>query len=876
LSPWHSDARRELTDLGYQQLEKEKGRRSRDKARVLAGDNIGAVAVAPNVPPSQIGTVDVISHGRISGWAWNPLNPEESVVVEIYDGDDLLIRIRAENFRADLRNAGIGTGKYGFTVPNPSLLLPLAQHRIAVRRAADGVDLPGSPKWLLRPEAGFDFSLIRFLESAASASAAVAHRPDDLDQQVALTLRVLNRLLNVRNSLNDNTALLSDPRLQDLLHEAEVSDWTRELIAKVETEFAPLQFENVVNPLVSIVIPVYNKFRTTYNCLKSILDNLPKSSFEIIIVDDCSKDETLFAGFVVSGAVQLIRNTKNQGFVRSCNAGASHARGKYLFFLNNDTLVRPKWLDELVSTFDNVPNVGIVGSKLFFEDGSLQEVGGIIWRLGDGWNWGRQADPNDPRFCYLRDSDYVSGAALMLERELFEQLKGFDDYYAPAYYEDTDLCFRVRGTGRRVVVQPASEIVHLEGVSAGTDVRGSGMKRYQLINHRKFYERWKETLATHRFNAEQPDLEVERKVKRRAYFIDDTVPTPDQDAGSNAALQHMLALMRLGYKVTFLPADNMAQINPYTANLQKLGIECLYAPYYWSVEEVFRKARVKPDLVYLHRFANASKYANLVRQHFPGCFTIYNVADLHFLRQEREVRVTGSLSGAPMVSEEAELAAMRQVDSVIVHSIVEADMLLRKDSKLRVHTVRWTVLPRPCTLPLKDRFGYASIGGYSHRPNVDAATYLAREIAPILKETDPGILGYLVGSNAPPEVTSLESENLKILGFVPDLTPLLHRLRCTVAPLRYGAGLKGKILESFAHGLPCVMSEVAAEGLNLPSELEWLIARTPQEFSKKLAAVHEDEALNAKLTACGLDFIEQGFNGDAVQRSLAEAIVRVD
>jgi hypothetical protein len=270
---------------------------------------------SPGGPPRQIGTVDAISHEVISGWAWNPLKPEESVVVEIYDGNDLLIRVRAENFRKDLRNAGIGTGKYGFTVPQPSLLLPLAQHRIAVRRALDGVDLPGSPKWLLRPEAGFDFALTQFLESAALASAAVAQRPEDVDSQLALTLRVLNHLLNVRNTLNDNMALLGDVRLQDLLHEAEVTDWTRELIAKVETDFAPLQFDAAAAPLVSIVIPVYNKFRTTYNCLRSILDNLPNCSFEVIVVDDCSRDETLFAGFIVSGAIQVLRNPKNLGFV---------------------------------------------------------------------------------------------------------------------------------------------------------------------------------------------------------------------------------------------------------------------------------------------------------------------------------------------------------------------------------------------------------------------------------------------------------------------------------------------------------------------------------------------------------------------------------
>ena len=855
-------------------MNKKKGRQSGVQQPQLASDSIGETVLSSDVAPKPSGNVDVISHEAISGWAWNPLDPDESVVVDIYDGSDLLIRVRAERFREDLRTAGIGTGKYGFSVPNPSALLPLARHRVAVKRAVDGVDLPGSPQWMLRPEVGFDFSLIQFLESAASASASVARWPEDLDQQVTLTLRVLNQLLNARNSLNENSPLLSDPRLQDLLHEAEISDWTRELIAKVEADFAPIHFQNVDTPLVSLVIPVYNKFRTTYNCLRSISETLPKSSFEIIVVDDCSRDETLLAGFVVSGAVKFIRNSRNQGFVRSCNAGASHARGKYLFFLNNDTLVRPKWLDELVSTFDDVPNVGIVGSKLFFEDGSLQEVGGIIWRLGDGWNWGRQADPKEPRYCYLRDSDYVSGAALMLERELFEQLKGFDEYYAPAYYEDADLCFRVRAAGKRVVVQPASEIVHLEGVSAGRDVHGSGMKRYQLVNHRKFYERWKEILSTHRFNGEQPEVEVERTVKRRAYFIDDTVPTPDQDAGSNAALQHMLALMGLGYKVTFLPADNMAQIDPYTANLQKLGIECLYAPYYWSVEEVFRKARVKPDLVYLHRFVNASKYASLVRQHFPDCFTIYNVADLHSLRQQRELAVVGSLGGAPRISEEAELAAMRQVDSVLVHSSVEAGILRQKDPDLRVHTVPWTVLPRPCATPFTDRSGYAFVGGYNHKPNVDAATYLAREIVPLLSKADPGIVGFLVGSKTPPEVISLEAQNLKVLGFVPDLTALLHRLRCTVAPLRYGAGLKGKILESFAHGLPCIMSDVAAEGLNLPPQLEWLVAQTAAEFSNKLLTIHEDEALNAKLVTYGLEFIQQICSSDAIQRLLGEATTR--
>jgi O-antigen biosynthesis protein len=851
-------------------LDKRSRRRSRSQHPPAdVGESIFGTAKSVDLAP---GNVDIISHEAIAGWAWNPLDPEESVLIDIYDGSEALIRVRANGFRGDLRDAGIGTGNYGFLIPNPKGLLPFARHHIAVKRAADGVDLPGSPRWLLRPEAGFDLSLTQFLESAVSSSISVAQSPTDLDQQITITLRVLNRLLNSKRALTEHGPSSADPRLQGVPHEAEVTDWNRERLSKVAAEFPRLHFEEIDNPLVSIVIPVYNKFRTTYNCLKAISENKSRSTFEIIIVDDSSRDETVFAGVVFSGAVEFARNENNQGFVNSCNTGAARARGKLLVFLNNDTLVRANWLDELVSTFDNAPNVGIVGSKLLFADGSLQESGGIVWRLGDGWNWGRHADPNDPRFCYLRDCDYVSGAALMIERELFEQLAGFDERYAPAYYEDADLCFRVRASGKRVVVQPASEVVHLEGVSAGVDVLGSGMKRFQLINQRKFYERWKESLLAHRFTGEEPDLEAERVDRKRAYFIDNTMLTPEEDAGSNAALQHILALMRLGYKVIFLPADNMAQLKPHTINLQKLGVECLYAPYFWSVEEVFRKARVKPDLVYFHRFLNASKYTSLVRHHFPDCFTVYNVADLHFLRQERELAMTGSVMSGPRVTAESELAAMRQVDSVIVHSSVEADILRQRVPDVRVHTVPWTVLSRPSTTPFKDRFGYAFIGGYNHKPNVDAAMYLVREIAPLLKERDPEVLGYIVGSNAPPEVVSLESRNIKFLGFTPDLTVLLHGLRCTVAPLRYGAGLKGKILESFAHGLPCVMTDVAAEGLSLPRDLEWLIARTPQEFAKKLVAVHDDESLNSKLSTYALDYIAKNFSAAVTQRSLAEAI----
>jgi O-antigen biosynthesis protein len=848
--------------------------RPRKKVVAVAALPLPPAPEARSQPALPIGCVDVLTNDEISGWVWDPAHPDDAIAVEILDGDNVALKIVADMHREDLAGAGVGNGRHGFQILSPGSIFTQSRHRIRIRRASDGADLLQNVGWIVRERTGFDSAAADYLEHELLFTVEQARTPDDLDQPLAVLLGALNSLVNARMTLDADKRDGARHVLQDLPYQADIGGGMRDLVIRLQQEYAPLHFEPTDTPLVSIVIPVYNQFRTTYNCLRSIHEHPPKASFEIIIVDDCSSDETILASLVLSGAVRILRNPRNLGFVLGCNAGAAVARGTYLFFLNNDTLVRDGWLDELIATFENVPNIGIAGSKLLFEDGKLQEAGGIIWRLGDGWNWGRGRDPNEPAFCYLRDSDWVSGAALMIRADLFGSLSGFDQLYVPAYYEDTDIAFRVRAAGKRVVMQPASEIVHLEGVSAGTDVRGTGMKRYQAVNHRKFRERWSDTLARHRFNGQQPELEAERFVKRRAFFIDDTVPTPDKDAGSNAALEHMVALMALGYKVTFLPADNMAQINPYTANLQKLGIECLYAPFYWSVEEVFRKTQIKPDLVYLHRYVNAAKYATMTRRYFPDCRIVYNVADLHFLRMEREaeLRADARLEAQARDQRRAEIAVMRDVDGVIVHSSFEAELLREAEPSLAVTVVPWTVSPRPTPLSFADRAGFAFVGGYGHPPNVDAALYLAQEIMPLVRQQLDGVTAYLVGSHVPPAVTALQAPDIDVVGFVPALADALHRLRCTVVPLRFGAGLKGKVLESFAHGLPCVMSEVAAEGMDLPEPLDWLIARSPDEFAEKLAKVHEDKALNARLAKAGLAFIESRFSSQFVGNALNTAI----
>ena len=300
-------------------------------------------------------------------------------------------------------------------------------------------------------------------------------------------------------------------------------------IGEIYREHGRLKFEKVENPTVSIIIPVYNQIHYTYACLLSILEHTKDVTYEVIIADDVSTDATEHLSEYAEGLV-ICRNSTNQGFLRNCNNAARHARGKYVMFLNNDTQVTENWLSSLVQLIESDPTIGMVGSKLVYPDGRLQEAGGIIWSDGSGWNYGRLDNPDKPEYNYVKDVDYISGAAILLSNELWNQIGGFDTRFAPAYCEDSDLAFEVRKAGYRVVYQPKSKVIHFEGVSNGTDVQGTGLKRYQVANSKKLKEKWADEFAKQCENNGNPDpfRARERSMgKPIILVVDHYVPTYD-------------------------------------------------------------------------------------------------------------------------------------------------------------------------------------------------------------------------------------------------------------------------------------------------------------------------------------------------------------
>jgi len=632
------------------------------------------------------------------------------------------------------------------------------------------------------------------------------------------------------------------------------------------------------SPEVSIVIPAYNHIRYTLACIQALLNQETSRSYEIIVGDDCSTDGTGEALDGGVGRVRYLRNETNLGFIANCNRAASFAKGNFIVFLNNDTLVLPGWLDELIGTLERDPSIGLVGSKLLFPDGRLQEAGGIVWADATAWNYGRLDDPRRPEYSYMRDVDYCSGASIALPRKIWEQLGGFDDYFEFAYCEDVDLAFRVREeAGLRTVVQPLSMLIHFEGVTAGRDI-GQGAKFYQVKNTQRFWGRWKKKLKNHRAHGEEPHLEKDRKIKNRVLVIDHITPEPDKDAGSVFSSALMEAFQEEGVKVTFVPDTNYAFLPGSTRYLQRKGVECIYSPFYQNIEEVLNKSKVFYAVALVMRLLQAENNLDTIRRLSPKTKIIFDTIDLHFLRELRESKIKKDrlMEREAHKTKERELYMISRSDIEIIHSKYEESELKNIFPERNPYVFPLIINPVKSIKEFNEREGVLFIGSFNHSPNSDAVFYFVREIWPKILSAVPDLEFKIVGPNVPYSIKALDGEdNIRVIGYVDDIEEIFGKTRITVAPLRFGAGIKGKVGTSLAHGVPCVATSMAAEGMGLEYDEEIFVADEEVEFSKKVIQAYSDEATWRKLSKNGVKFIEKNYSSEVAVNRVGEILSNI-
>ena len=642
------------------------------------------------------------------------------------------------------------------------------------------------------------------------------------------------------------------------------------LLSKDNILIAPLYDK----PLVSIIIPVHNKFIYTYNCIHSIIKINPIVPYEIIIADDMSTDKTKEIEKIIKNII-VIHNDKIFYFLINCNKASKFAKGKYLIFLNNDTLVHKEWLSSLLLLIESDEKIGMVGSKFLFPNGKLKEAGGIVWNDGEPENFGKNKKANMPEYNYVKEVDYISGASFIIRKSLWEIIGGFDERFSPSYFEDTDLAFTLRKYGYKVMYQPKSTVIHYEGISNGKDLK-SGIKKYQERNKEIFVDKWKNELKSQENKFNYFNARDRGYGKNRILVIDIFVPSFDKNAGGRCTFLYLNLFIEIGLKVTLMPND-FHKIEPYTTILQQKGIEVLYGEKFKKNYKIWLKDNLHYfKYVYLQRPDNTNLNLDIIMKYFKGKI-IYFAHDLHFLRLYREYNITHNekkLKDSEFI-QKVENNIFSKVDVIHVVGNFELNYLKENYPNKIIRNIPLFFYSNHLSNIEKDfskRKDFIFVGS-SHSPNIDGVLWFYKEVFPNILKKFQDIIWYIIGNYNNDEINKLESKNIKIKNYLSDeeLYHFYQKCRIAIAPLRFGAGIKGKIVEAAYNQIPVITTSIGVEGLDNTTD-----AFIVEDDSKKMSEIFCDLYSNYTklklMSDSGKLFIEKFFSKNKAKKIIMKDI----
>ncbi len=808
-------------------------------------------AEAPLAPLD--GTLDRVTRdGWVSGWTRDPELPDERVELEVLVEDEVVGTTVAAGFRADLQAAGIGDGGHGFSFALPyEIMATRGTMTILVReRRADGRTgrVLGEPVML-----------------RIGRVAAAEQRVQDLERQVRLLRGQLDAL--TRDAVERPQA---DQRAAQALFGAvagffqELSDGApaggrtfgtapmlggglRGAIEDIATRLAPITLRLAERPTATVCIPATASVEAIHRCLLAIHEAGIDGQADIMVIEPQGADPRIALLPSVVRNLNFVHLSPGQTLVGGCDEAARTGRGDVVAFLSPDCLPQRGWLSELVETFAREPTASVVGAVVIRADGLLQhsgfdfEPGGL---LGDP---GQFSEVDRPAYSHLRAVDAVAGLAVAIDRPAYAAADGFARSFATLTGAVVDLCARLR--------RPADE-----GFATPVMIQSSA----QAL--------WADTADTDPFRTlpdlARPDEEARRirlallsagvnapVLAHHALVIDNDMPRPDRDAGSIITLEQLRLLHGLGWRVTFAPALGGVVEPAARRRLEREGIEVVTPPHMASLTHYLREHGAGLALVQIFRHANARMLTDRVREFAPGARLVFAPADLHFVREIRESQLTGRGRAEADATCLEELSCVRAADATLLHSDYEL-VLLQRDTSIdprRLHLLRWIVSPVAAPPPFEGRAGMAFVANFAHPPNVDAMLWFCAEVMPLLRAQRPGLVLHIVGGDPPASVAALAAEDIVVRGYVADLDALMGQMRLTIAPLRYGAGFKGKVATSLAHGVPAVITPSAAEGMGLADGDGVVIRPDPASFAAVVAQVHDDPRAWAALSARALD-----------------------
>jgi hypothetical protein len=353
--------------------------------------------------------------------------------------------------------------------------------------------------------------------------------------------------------------------------------------------------------------------------------------------------------------------------------------------------------------------------------------------------------------------------------------------------------------------------------------------------------------------------------------IDGHYPSPDRDSGSVSMTNFLRVALRLGFRISYTSAWSFAETGPYRAQLEALGIHTVAPPQHESIAAFLQANGSRFAACFLSRHNAGGDYLSLVRMCCPQAKIIFNPVDLHHLREARAATLTEDADAmlAATVTRDHELALIANADATVVVS--EEEQVL-PETRVRLIPLLHDSAGKRNGFGARADIGF--IGSFQHAPNGDAVRHFLKDIWPPIRAKLPGVHFRVVGSDMPEDFAA-RKEGVVAVGHVVDLDVEFERIRLTVAPLRFGAGAKGKIVTSLAHGVPCVVSPIAAEGMAFVDGEHVLVGSDPVAFADRVVELYQDEARWNALSNAGLDLVRRKHSLERGEQHVRELMTEI-
>lgn len=610
-----------------------------------------------------------------------------------------------------------------------------------------------------------------------------------------------------------------------------------------------LNFSTPSSPKVTILLVLWNQAELTLACLKA-LHNEDNGSFEVLIVDNASSDTTPQLLSMISG-VRVITNEENLGFLKAVNLAANQAHGKYLLLLNNDAVVRQGSIQQAVTRIESAPDIGAVGGRVILPDGLLQEAGSIVWQDGSCLGYKRGELPETNEAMFVRDVDYCSGVFLLTPTAVFYQMNGFDVKYAPAYYEDTDYCTRLRKRGLRVVYDPAVVLDHFE---YGSSTISEQAIHQMQINSEKFFKTHNDILVKHHSYCDKNILcaRMNNNYRGRVLFIDDRVPLKNLGSGFPRARTILQTITELGWFITFYPLNESNLVDDWQDIYETIPdtIEVMRGYGLNKLEQFLTERAGYYDILFISRPPNM-KNVNILYNKSPNLFSglkiIYDAEAIWSIREIQELTIQGKSISEKTAAEsiDNEVALAKIADTILAVSNSEAQYF--KDAGYHdVHVLGHALAANPTINNFEERKDILFVGRMEEdgSPNVDSVLWFTSQVLPLINagRTEPVKL-YLIGKNGAKKLKEITSPDVLLLGAIDDLTGWYNNCRIFIAPTRFAAGIPLKVPEACANGVPVVLTPILAKQLNWQHEHEVLVGETAAEFAKQCSRLYDNKQL---------------------------------